>query len=399
MVNTCIRIGLETNASSLKKLSLLSYGEVKKQFESIPSYYRLTAISKAAGILASRKKSIRRGIKTKDPYLKRPILVSCYVFSVGKNCLIFKIAKDQKISIPLTKHTTRMLQQEGIEIRSFTLTQNSLSISYRKEATPYIPTSFAGIDRNASNVTYGNHSKAIQFDLSKVEEIARNTRQIVRSFKRNDVRIRKKITSKYGRRRKQRISQIIHKVSKIVVNDLKENQAASVFEDITNLRNLYKKGNGQTRYFRGRMNSVPWNEIKRQIEYKAAWEGVPVIQLTKKETRGTSIICPECGERLQEDRDHPRMLWCNKCRRWMDRDIVAIQNISYRGCMRFRQSSSSCKGEAGEAMVQEREQKTEPLILKVDASKLSRGTLAKRAADEDLTEPYCFPAPENDLKI
>ena len=39
----------------------------------------------------------------------------------------------------------------------------------------------------------------------------------------------------------------------------------------------------------------------------------------------------------------------------MDRDIVVIQNISYRGCMRFRQSLR--KGEAGEAMVQEREQR------------------------------------------
>jgi hypothetical protein len=56
MVNTCIRIGLETNASSLKKLSTLSYADLKKHFESVPSYYRLTAISKAAGILSSRKK-------------------------------------------------------------------------------------------------------------------------------------------------------------------------------------------------------------------------------------------------------------------------------------------------------------------------------------------------------
>jgi putative transposase len=377
MVNTCIRIGLETNASSLKKLSTLSYSDLKKHFESVPSYYRLTAISKAAGILASRKKSIRRGIKTKDPYLKRPILVSCYSFLVDKGCLVFKTSRDQKISIPLTKHTMRILQQQKIEIRSFTLTPNSLSISYRKETVSYIPRSFSGIDRNASNVTYGNDSKAIQFDLSKVEEIARNTRQIVRSFKRNDVRIRKKLASKYGKRRKERVKQILHIVSKVIVSDLKENQAAPAFEDIKHLRSLYKKGNGQGRNFRARMNSVPWGEIKRQIEYKSAWEGVPVIQLTKKETRGTSITCPnpECGERLQEDRDHKsRMLWCNKCRKWMDRDIVAIQNISYRGCMRFRQSL--CKGEAGEAMVQEPgNEMAMPVILKVDASKLSRGSL------------------------
>jgi putative transposase len=115
------------------------------------------------------------------------------------------------------------------------------------------------------------------------------------------------------------------------------------------------------------MNSVPWYEIKRQIEYKAIWKGVPVIQLTNSETRGTSKLCPACGERLQEDKAHKRQLWCRKCKRWRDRDVVAVMNISYRGWLRFGQSN---KGEAGEAMVQEHGEL--PSILKVDASKLTK---------------------------
>ena len=47
--------------------------------------------------------------------------------------------------------------------------------------------------------------------------------------------------------------------------------------------------------------------------------------------------------------------------------MVAVMNISGRGWVRFAQS----KGEAGEAMVQERGTGW-PLILKVDASKLAR---------------------------
>ena len=128
-----------------------------------------------------------------------------------------------------------------------------------------------------------------------------------------------------------------------------------MLEDIKGIRNLYRKGNFQGRSFRARINSVPWYEIKRQIEYKAAWEGVPVIQLSKGETRGTSQICPVCGERLQEDRQdrvHPRQLWCNKCGKWCDRDAIAVANIAHRGWLRFVQSSVK-KGEAVEAMVQE----------------------------------------------
>ena len=42
-------------------------------------------------------------------------------------------------------------------------------------------------------------SMPVQFSLKKVESIASTTRQIVRSFKRNDVRIRKNLFAKYGK--------------------------------------------------------------------------------------------------------------------------------------------------------------------------------------------------------
>jgi putative transposase len=98
-----------------------------------------------------------------------------------------------------------------------------------------------------------------------------------------------------------------------MVEDVKKKEAAIVFEDIRGIRNIYRRGNYQGRKFRARMNSVSWGEVKRQIEYKAAWAGVPVIHLTKSETRGTSSLCYQCGERLQSDRAHKRQLWCGKC--------------------------------------------------------------------------------------
>jgi len=67
MRNDAIRIGLAAGASTLKRLSKLTYADLGQY--KVPSYYKLCAISKAAGILASRKKSIRRGFPTKIPYL------------------------------------------------------------------------------------------------------------------------------------------------------------------------------------------------------------------------------------------------------------------------------------------------------------------------------------------
>jgi putative transposase len=286
IVNDCIRIGLEANVTSMKRLCSLCYGQLRKrhQANTLPSCYYLTAISKAAGILASRKKSIQRGIPTKDPYLRKPILVSCYSFKITKNgALRFSLGKNKTVNIHLNKHTLTWISAlEEIEVRSFTITRDSLALCVRKEVSNYIPSSFYGIDRNASNLTYGDSKHSIQFSLKKVESIARTTRQIVRSFKRNDVRIRKNLFTKYGKRRAERVKQIIHHVSKAVVSDARERRAATVFEDIEGLRNLYRKGNFQGKNFRARMNSLPWYEIKREIEYKATWEGVPVLQLTKR---------------------------------------------------------------------------------------------------------------------
>ena len=63
MVNDSIRIGLLNDASSLRRLSLLSYNQLA-HYDS-PSCYKLCAISRAAGILAARNKSVKRGLPTK----------------------------------------------------------------------------------------------------------------------------------------------------------------------------------------------------------------------------------------------------------------------------------------------------------------------------------------------
>src|ERR1700704_6828239 len=85
MVNESVRIGLANNVSSLRRLSLLSYNQLA-QYDS-PSCYKLCAISRAAGILQSRKKSLKRGFPTREPYTIRPCLVSCYGFKVKNGWL------------------------------------------------------------------------------------------------------------------------------------------------------------------------------------------------------------------------------------------------------------------------------------------------------------------------
>jgi putative transposase len=239
-----------------------------------------------------------------------------------------------------------------------------VSICYSREVAEIECIRIEGVDRNLRNLTVGDCQQVRQYDLSKTVDIAENTRSITKSFKRNDFRIRKKLYSKYGTRRKNRITQLLHHVSKTVVQKAKQEKSAIAFEDIRRIRRLYQRGNYQDHAYRGRMNGWSFAEIKRQIEYKAAWEGIPVIQLSVKETRGTSQLCPRCGKKITQVDRKTRQLWCAECKRWMDRDVVAVMNLSIKGRSWFEPS----QGLAGEAM---KRNPTMPVILRVDACKLS----------------------------
>jgi len=50
-------------------------------------------------------------------------------------------------------------------------------------------------------LTVGNDDQTHHYDLSETVRIAKVTARIVSSFKRNDVRLRKVVASKYGGRR------------------------------------------------------------------------------------------------------------------------------------------------------------------------------------------------------
>jgi len=123
MVNNSIRVGLLNDVSSLRRLSLHSYNQLV-QYDS-PSCYRLCAISRAAGILAARKKSIPRGFAARTPYSFRQQLVSCYGFKIENGGLRIPVSRGKRFSISLTKRVLEVIPQPGVEVRSFTLTRKT----------------------------------------------------------------------------------------------------------------------------------------------------------------------------------------------------------------------------------------------------------------------------------
>jgi putative transposase len=360
MVNHCIRIGIENNCSTMKKLSLLSYHTLKDY--QIQSYYKLTAISQAAGRLAQMKKDIKKGRKVKSPYVSKPYLVSCYGFKINGMLLSFPVSNREFANILLNNHTAKILSDKTLQPRSFAITPTTLSITVRKDVQEIKPESIIGIDRNLRNITISTPQQAIMYKTNKILSIKENMTHVKASFRRNDRRVKNRFFAKIRARQTRRVNQYLHKITKDIVQRAKETKSALILEDIKGIRKLYRKGNGQGNNYRRKMNSWSFYEFQRQLQYKAAWEGIPVLFVDPKRT---SQLCPGCGGTLQEDRLYHRKLWCINCGKLMDRDVVASMNIAYKWWSRFCHP----RGILVEP-VKENIGLFEPLILRVDGSKL-----------------------------
>ncbi len=339
MVNACIQIGLADNVSSLRALSLKAYGQLAEY--NVMSYYKLGAISAAAGILRNYRKLARRVGKARNPQIHRLHLTTCYGFEIQDGQLLLPHRPREPIKIPLTPHVQATIR--GYEVRSVTLTQDRLCLAYAKQVVELKPGGLVAVDRNLDNVTLAAAGGIVaKHNLAEASRVKASYRELRSHMRRNDVRIRNEIYRKYGSKEREKVKQILHHASKMIVLQAKEQRFGIVMEQLKGVRRLYKKANGQGRRYRGRMNSWSYFELQRQIEYKARWEGLPVFYV---KPHGTSAKCSICGSRMARIPEENRTLKCTACGVTVDRDVNAARNILARG-LRFGPVAS-----AGEAMV------------------------------------------------
>src|SRR3989475_4590982 len=306
------------------------------------------------------RRGMRKNPQTRFPHARKLMLTTCYGFRIQNGLLRLPVGPRHYIYVKLNSHTLQVLS--GLNARSITLTPDTLGISYAKETVEIKPEGYVGVDRYLDNVTVASTYGTVKaFDLSKATMIKADYRCVKSRLKRNDARIRTDLFSKHGERQRNRVQPILHNASKRIVEEAKTRRYRIVMERLTGIRRLYRKGNFQGRNYRARMNSWSYGELQRQIEYKARWEGLKVIYVP---ARNTSKLCSICGYKTLESTH--RRLWCPHCGAILDRDENAARNIAAGG-LRF-----SPNGPPGEAMVEEREQENETLILKVDGGKLSQ---------------------------
>jgi putative transposase len=316
----------------MKSLSSKAYRQLGEY--DMMSCYKLCAITKAAGILSNYRKAVRKWPHVKEPYARRVQLINCYRVRLTDGKLIFPFKPGRPFSIPLNPYTISVLSQPDTTVRSITLTGVKAAIAYAKDIVTIRPKGVVGLDRNMDNVTSVDSDGSVRYhDLAKANEVKALYREVKSHMKRNDHRVRQRIFVKYGRRQSNRVRQLLHQTSKYIVENAKQKQHAIAMEKLTGLRKLYREGNGQGNQYRARMNSWSYAELQRQVEYKARWEGIPVIYVNPD---GTSAKCSICGSRMARIPEENRKLKCHSCDFTVDRDVNAARNILAKGLRAVR---------------------------------------------------------------
>ncbi len=141
---------------------------------------------------------------------------------------------------------------------------------------------------------------------------------------------------------------------------ISQNHAMIAIEDLQ-VRNMSKsaKGNSEQHGKRVKQKSglnrsildQGWAEFRRQLEYKAAWNGGFVVAVPPQYTSQT---CPCCGHVSKDNRQKQAKFECVECGFEENADVVGAINILARGhrvlaCGESVQSGRSVKQEPTEA--------------------------------------------------
>jgi len=116
---------------------------------------------------------------------------------------------------------------------------------------------------------------------------------------------------------------INHIISKKIVAKAKDTRQAIALEDLKGIRRSVTVRRTQ----RSRLHSWAFYQLRSFIEYKAAITGIPVFLV---DPRGTSHICPECGDNERANRPNRDTFRCVQCGFSGNADHIAAINIAAR---------------------------------------------------------------------
>ena len=338
MCNDAIRTAVEAKPKNRFELIALVYAQLKRY--GLHTHYILSACEVAFSVYNNEKRK-------KTPYIRRPFL-KLDNQSYRLDHLLLRIPTTSRNYLFLTllgsNYHTSYVDDLSLKRGNVTITAERISVALSKEVEPFEPVGYIGMDINERNATVsasdGWHHRFNEFgEVVEIKERHKDIRGRIAQKTRGDRRISKPLLEKYGKRERDRTKSRLHNVTGQIVDYSREHRLGIKMEKLKGIRKLYRKGNGQSRSFRGRMNTWVFGETQRQIDYKARWDGVPVWYVNP---RGTSSYCL-CGSRVVPLGG--RNLYCPKCDIIRDRDDLASKKVMACAVPQARPSRGSGDGE------------------------------------------------------
>ncbi len=329
LVNESIRIALREDIRSRARLARVAYQDLSRGHP-VYKQYIPSAFEVALAVLKAHRRRLKRKKRSSVPYMRRLMLKAenqSYRLDreTGRLRIPVRGTEGVQLHLPLSEWHGSFLSDPAWGLGSLTVVPGKIILVVRKEAPKaYEPERAIALDTNEDSLDgvvasdEGMVSTSLPLGgVRRIQETHFRRRERLAAKKAHDRRVMRHLLNREGRRERNRVRQRLHLVSKRLVQFAKNGLAAIVLEDLT----LHGAG-GRSRRMNRRLSSWPRREIHRQIEYKAALGGVPIIKVNPQ---WTSKTCPACGAR-RRDRVGQDFV-CEMCDWQMDRQINAGLNI------------------------------------------------------------------------
>ncbi len=329
MANESIRIALRGDFRSRARLSAAAYERISREHR-IYKKYISPAFEVALGALKVYRRKARLGKPSKVPFIRSLFLKAgndAYWLDreTGRLRIPVRGTEGIQVMLPICEWQRRFLSDPSWSLGSMIVKPDRIILCVRRpEPRCLQPSGAIALDTNEESldgvVASGSAAHVVTIPLGGVRQVQaahfRQRRRLARQ-KAHDRRVRCALLARNGARERRRVRQRLHKVSKSLVDSARIHQSAIVLESLT-LRGARTSSHRLNR----RLSSWPRGELHRQIEYKAALAGVPVIKVNPA---WTSKTCPVCGAR-RRDRVGQDFV-CSVCDWEMDRQHNAACNI------------------------------------------------------------------------
>jgi len=331
MLNFCLAKAFETNSFSIKKLHHACYRELKARY-GYNSQYFVSAIKVTVSMLSSWKKRKGKKPKAKKLFIEfNPLLTR---FEGDRVRISVKPREFLTIPLKFGDYQAKYIKlwREGkLRIGEIIINDRWVIVPFKQEIDPTKPDEAIAIDVNEANITaVDSKGNCLKIDTSKIRAIHETYLRKLRCIQQiGNSKAKKRVLAKYSGRRKRKIQDLLHKLTK-QLSEFTKNKTL-IMEDLNGIRNSvnqrvfrYNKFSGKLQFIsrrsRGlkrRLNSWNFRKFQFLLDYKHRLNGFHVEYL---DPYNTSSICSRCGGKIA-----PMEKACSKC--GLDRDINACINL------------------------------------------------------------------------